>query len=466
MPHFGRDYGARDVRAIDLGLDTQGVTGTIAELKLSADLGDPDLDPICADVISVSIGAVNVVNDVSVELLAGDIVCTSLRNFSASLPFGSGPGHTGNITVEGSYSDTMHFGGAMQGTITIEGTMSGTIEGDRDMANIIVNDDVSGEIVVGQDLSNATIGSISASGAIEVGRDLGIGIAFETSADAAGSIQVGRHLDSLGIGGSLRGPLIVGNNLTGHLSIGGALTGTITINGDMNEDTLIEINGWLDDRYHDLSGGHIIINGSLKAGANIDVGGGLPGWTEFIAIDYDGWDETDYWYSGGTIWVNGVPYYQNTPGMHLWDIQHCKGDMNNYEDLDPRDPDVLWHVVNDPSYNYATDFPGLAGSLCWHGDMDCSGEIDGVDVGALAFFAKDPPCCLDDAECTEYQVCRADLNRDGEVKLEDLTILLATYGLCEEDLGFNPDADFYNDGCVELEDLSFLLAVYGQTCSC
>jgi hypothetical protein len=139
--------------------------------------------------------------------------------------------------------------------------------------------------------------------------------------------------------------------------------------------------------------------------------------------------------------------------------------MNNSGALDPNDPDLLTLAISDPN-QYEADYPGLEGSLWWHGDLNCDEYLDQVDEGALEFFAKDPPCCLYDAECTEYQPCRADLDRSGVVELNDLNTLLATYGKCEGESGFNPDADFDNDGCVYLNDLQFLLTVYSQNCSC
>jgi len=424
MPHIGRDYGARDVRAIDLGLDTQGVTGTIADLKLSADLGDPNLEPICADTISGLIDGVNVVNDVSVHLLAGGIDCTSLRNFSANLASGSGPGHTGSITVEGSYGDTMQFGGAMLGTITIEGTMSGLIEGTDDMAEITVDEDLTGDIQIGRDLT-----------------------------------------EQLWIGGDLTGGVQIGRNLMNRLWISNDLTGSITIDGNLMYSQYIRIAGNVWDESGDLSGGHIIINGSFMPNASVIILGQFLGNTEFVAIDYDGWDELDSWETGATIWVNDVPYYENTPSMHLWDIQPCKGDADNSGELDEEDLSALSLAIDSPG-DYALQFPGLAGSMVWHADQNCDRVLDAVDESAAAFFVQDPPCCLYDAECTEFASCRADLNRDGGVGLEDLGTLLAANSSCEGDPDFNPDADLNGDGCVDLSDLAALLAVYGQTCSC
>ncbi|MBU0618334.1 MAG: hypothetical protein KKI02_11500, partial [Planctomycetes bacterium] len=60
--------------------------------------------------------------------------------------------------------------------------------------------------------------------------------------------------------------------------------------------------------------------------------------------------------------------------------------------------------------------------------------------------------------------CPWDLDGDGVVGLSDLAQLLATYGLCVGDPGFDGAADFNDDGCVDLSDLAALLSVYGTTC--
>ena len=56
-----------------------------------------------------------------------------------------------------------------------------------------------------------------------------------------------------------------------------------------------------------------------------------------------------------------------------------------------------------------------------------------------------------------------DLDGDGDVDLTDLSLLLAAFGLCVGDPGFEPAADLNGSSCVELIDLSLLLANFGAT---
>ena len=46
--------------------------------------------------------------------------------------------------------------------------------------------------------------------------------------------------------------------------------------------------------------------------------------------------------------------------------------------------------------------------------------------------------------------------------LADLAALLASYGACAGDPGFDPAADLDGSGCVDLSDLATLLAHYGE----
>ena len=62
-------------------------------------------------------------------------------------------------------------------------------------------------------------------------------------------------------------------------------------------------------------------------------------------------------------------------------------------------------------------------------------------------------------------LCPGDLTGEGDINLDDLATLLAAYGACEGDAGFEPAADFDNNGCITLSDLAVFLSRYGQSCN-
>lgn len=64
----------------------------------------------------------------------------------------------------------------------------------------------------------------------------------------------------------------------------------------------------------------------------------------------------------------------------------------------------------------------------------------------------------------EVRTLLADVDGDCVVDLEDLTAVLAVYGRCDGEGGFDRRADFDNDRCIALEDLATLLTQYGATC--
>lgn len=55
-----------------------------------------------------------------------------------------------------------------------------------------------------------------------------------------------------------------------------------------------------------------------------------------------------------------------------------------------------------------------------------------------------------------------DLDGSGDVGLQDLAILLSSFGVCDGAAGFNAAADIDGDGCVALSDLAILLSNFGS----
>ncbi|MCC6359522.1 MAG: hypothetical protein IT450_12325 [Phycisphaerales bacterium] len=60
--------------------------------------------------------------------------------------------------------------------------------------------------------------------------------------------------------------------------------------------------------------------------------------------------------------------------------------------------------------------------------------------------------------------CPGDLNQDGQIGIQDLSILLAHFGSCHPSTLYEPAADLDCDGCVRLQDLAELLGVFGSSC--
>ena len=61
--------------------------------------------------------------------------------------------------------------------------------------------------------------------------------------------------------------------------------------------------------------------------------------------------------------------------------------------------------------------------------------------------------------------CPGDVDGDLDVDLSDLGAMLAAYGACDGDPGYDAGADFDDNGCIDLSDLGSLLTAYGQPCN-
>jgi hypothetical protein len=68
----------------------------------------------------------------------------------------------------------------------------------------------------------------------------------------------------------------------------------------------------------------------------------------------------------------------------------------------------------------------------------------------------------DDGNLTDVYL-PGDVDRDGDVDESDMGALLASWGKCEGEQGYNPNADFKGDGCVNQSDFAILLARWGTT---
>ncbi|MBL0927261.1 MAG: VCBS repeat-containing protein [Phycisphaerales bacterium] len=60
--------------------------------------------------------------------------------------------------------------------------------------------------------------------------------------------------------------------------------------------------------------------------------------------------------------------------------------------------------------------------------------------------------------------CPGDVDRNGSVGANDLTLLLGAFGRCPGQAGYNPNASFDSQPCVGANDLTILLGSYGVVC--
>ena len=455
LPGNGRTYGAASIKKIDL--KAAGVTGRIEEMIISGDLGET-AGVECDDVIDdVSIGG-NVLNTFD----AGDVDSAATITIAKDLEGTLTANTLGNLTINGD-SNLIAVPGDIEiaqdfdGTITINNKFGGTIQiGDP-----------------GTTLSNLG-GTIAINGNFQSPAE--IIVAGDVEAEAAITLTT-FCTGVIDIDGDLAGTIYIDDQLTkpGRISIGGdvsqasATIPAILINKYISgtpsvspESAMITVTGEL--------GGVIAINEDLRDAVNgpeIQVGSVATGTGELgaVAIDYDGWLSGHEWEAGATIKVGATEYGGNTPSLHLYEITECKGDMNNDGVCDPNDDSNTFYLAVDYPSQYAAGFPGLAGSMDWHGDVNQEDGFNINDEGAMLVFSE-MACCAPDEGTTDYDNCRADFDASGDVALADLQLLLAAYGSARGDGTYNPRADLDDDDDVELADLQLLLSVYGNACTC
>lgn len=89
-----------------------------------------------------------------------------------------------------------------------------------------------------------------------------------------------------------------------------------------------------------------------------------------------------------------------------------------------------------------------------------------VTQGGVIFGTTSPsPGCSGTVTPPEEDPpCVGDINGDGFVDLNDLAIVLSSYGLAPGDNGYNPGADLNGNGVVDLDDLTIALSRFGTHC--
>lgn len=154
--------------------------------------------------------------------------------------------------------------------------------------------------------------------------------------------------------------------------------------------------------------------------------------------------------AGTTFFVGAV--------MHITDVDHTS--PATYDDsTDRRSSWFAWSAgAIDPNHLGGTK--NLVNIRTWLGGGNWM--VRAVPALPVAQLADDNQNGVPD-EC-ENPPCAGDVNGDDIVDLNDLTLLLATFGLSSGDPGYNAGADFDGNGAIDLSDLTALLARFGTIC--
>lgn len=93
----------------------------------------------------------------------------------------------------------------------------------------------------------------------------------------------------------------------------------------------------------------------------------------------------------------------------------------------------------------------------WVGEYRCQGWNSGIAV------ANGVTLLAADASGLELLVVkgRGDADGDGRVDIQDLALLLSSFGTCEGDAAFNRFTDLDGSGCISVADLAWLLGLFG-----
>lgn len=101
--------------------------------------------------------------------------------------------------------------------------------------------------------------------------------------------------------------------------------------------------------------------------------------------------------------------------------------------------------------------------------MNCGGarsgqfaQISGTQIGAGKQFSVQYNPQNVTVTVVAGGTIPGDLDGDGHVSLQDLATLLASFGVCAGQAGYNASADLDGDGCVAISDLAILLSNFGN----
>ncbi|MEW6253027.1 MAG: hypothetical protein AB1716_20505 [Planctomycetota bacterium] len=175
---------------------------------------------------------------------------------------------------------------------------------------------------------------------------------------------------------------IYGTNaqITGSITAG-CMTGEITCEGPLAGPTA------------DFTRGHIIVTGAFSGAPGMPAEIRVTSVTNnaFIATDYDPADPNAHVWQDAVVYVNGVPYTEPQPQLHIWRYSKCRGDLScdnqvTYDDINP-----LVQALSDPqayAFQYAGNTnwtaPWTTGPVFMlHGDLNCDGLFDFNEINAF-----------------------------------------------------------------------------------
>lgn len=218
-------------------------------------------------------------------------------------------------------------------------------------------------------------------------------------------------------------------------------------------------------------------------------------------VDGVNWADEVVEYTDNIQNYNGVLMNEDTEWW-LLGTPDCDANGNGYA-WDSVDQDTVagWRTTNADEYvivYWEHGLPDLPGDDLWihmyggpYAEAQISASADGIEFELIGTIDSGTPGYFRDEAfdfdglldgCVHYVkalriasgpqtgmffdafgggVLSGDLDGDCDVDLGDLAALLGVYGLCSDDPGYDPVADFDDSGCIDLGDLATLLGNYG-----
>ncbi|MGE0480161.1 MAG: hypothetical protein AB7Q17_06775 [Phycisphaerae bacterium] len=340
--------GAVNVGSINL-TNTSGVTGELAELRITGDLGTPS---VASEVTAIT----------GVASVGGDL----LREFNTNGLTGSFAASAINKTLK---ITGTHTGAITAATLTQTGNIwlsgAGTHTG-----SVTVTGGCRGSLLAGTSGTSATV-----SGDWTVGGDL------------TGNIRICGTMNGIN---DILGEVNQASDVPSRPIYITTLNNVLRIRGALKPDPGVPSGSWnLECDSADTSPVRTVIIGTMGSGGA-------------VATDYDGYDSEHNWSSSAIIRKGSTDYTANIASERLYRITCCKGDMNNDGVVNSFDIDPFVMAITDPN-DYDDAFPGLDGSRVYHADVDdtdgggpCDGLVNNFDFDRLTYIITSGGCCVVD----------------------------------------------------------------------